>query len=96
LAKLRLAYWHAVAGGRKEALRIVSEVEQLSKTRYVSPTGLAIIFAALDERDKAFAWLDKAVELQTPLEGLKVNPEWDPLRSDPRFQDLLRRMNFPP
>lgn len=63
-----------------------------------APSGLlARVYAQLGEKDAAFHWLEKAyVEHAAGLTTLKVHPAWDPLRSDPRFQDLERRMNFPP
>jgi predicted deacetylase len=58
---------------------------------------IAQIYTALRDFDQACAWLEKAYEERTYiLIMLKVGPRNDPLRSDPRFQDLLRRMNFPP
>ena len=57
---------------------------------------LANVHTCLGDRDHAFAWLEIAYKERDPaLQGLKVDPNWDNLRSDPRFQDLLRRMNFP-
>jgi len=57
----------------------------------------AKIYAALGEKDQAFEWLEKAYEgREGTLGGLKVNPKMDNLRSDPRFSDLLRRLNFEP
>ncbi len=55
------------------------------------------LYAALGDKQEAFKWLQKAYEARDGQLGfLKVNPFMDSLRSDPRFQDLLRRMNFPP
>jgi tetratricopeptide (TPR) repeat protein len=57
---------------------------------------VALIYAGLGERDRAFEWLEKAYEAHdNGMVSLKVDPALDSLRSDPRFQDLLRRMNFP-
>jgi tetratricopeptide (TPR) repeat protein len=92
-----LARAYAVAGKRTEALRIVSNLRQLSKQRYVSPFGIAMIYTALGDSDQTFAWLEKAHEDRSVgLIALKVDPWVDPLRSNPRFQNLFRRMNFPP
>jgi hypothetical protein len=58
--------------------------------------GLALVYAGLGEKDQAFEWLGKAFgEGDMGMLFLKIDPPLDPLRSDPRFQDLLRRMNFP-
>jgi hypothetical protein len=55
------------------------------------------IYAALGDPGRAFQWLDKAYrDRASALVRLKAEPGFDSLRSDPRFQDLLRRMNFPP
>ncbi len=54
------------------------------------------IYVGLGEKDKAFEWLEKAYEdrsIGSSFAGIKVDPVFDPLRSDPRFADLLRRMN---
>jgi len=62
----------------------------------VSPFDIALIYTALGEKDTAFAWLAKAVaEHSTWLVYSKWEPRLDPLRSDPRFQDLLRRIGLP-
>ena len=57
---------------------------------------LAFIYGELGEKDRAFAWLERGYrERDAAYSALNVDPCWDPLRSDPRFRDLLRRMNFP-
>jgi len=67
-----------------------------AKREHVSPGLFAISYAHLGEKDEAFEQLEKAFEEGENISNLKVHPEWDPLRSDPRFQDLLRRMNLEP
>jgi hypothetical protein len=63
----------------------------------VGAYNIATIYASLGKKDQAFDWLEKSYEDRTFwLAGLKVDPEMDTLRSDPRFKELLRRMNFPP
>jgi len=92
-----LARGYAAAGRRTEALKIISDLRELSKRRYVSAYGIAQIYTALGDFDHAWAWLEKAFEERSfQLIWLKVDPTIDALRSDPRFQDLLHRMNFPP
>jgi hypothetical protein len=60
------------------------------------PVYASIYYAQLGDKDQAFVWLEKAYEKhEVAMILLKVYPSWDPLRDDPRFQDLLRRMNFP-
>jgi tetratricopeptide (TPR) repeat protein len=92
-----LARAYAAVGRRTEALKIISQLRGLSKRRYVSSYVIAHIYAALGDFDQACAWLEKAYEERTfELSNLNVDPRFDRLRSDPRFQALLRRMNFPP
>jgi hypothetical protein len=67
-----------------------------TKQRYVSPLDIAEFHAQLGQRDEAFAWLEKAYDERSVwMAQLSGEPKFDPLRSDPRFQDLVRRMNFP-
>jgi serine/threonine protein kinase/Tfp pilus assembly protein PilF len=95
LALLGCAYGHA--GKRPEALRLLNQLQSRSKRQYVSPYFVTWFYAGLGERDKAFQCLEKAYTEGNPMLALlKVDALFDPLRSDPRFQDLLRRMNFPP
>ena len=69
----------------------------LTGKRYDLGTHIAAIYAALGNKDEAFAWLDNAYEAHTfVLIELKVNPMFDMLRSDPRFVDLLGRMRLAP
>jgi hypothetical protein len=94
LALLGCAYGHA--GKRPEALRLLNQLQSRSKRQYVSPYFVAWFYAGLGEGDKAFQCLEKAYTEGNPMLALlKVDPVFDPLRSDPRFQDHLRRMNFP-
>ena len=62
------------------------------------PGAFAFIYTGLGDKDQAFQWLEKAFEERDTawFPMIKVSPMSDPLRSDPRFQDLLRRLNFPP
>jgi len=68
-----------------------------AKQEYVPPTSFALIYAYLGDKDQAMRWLEESYkEHEFIMTNLNVNPEWDPIRSDPRFQDLLRRMNLEP
>jgi serine/threonine protein kinase/Tfp pilus assembly protein PilF len=92
-----LAYAYAVAGRRNEALKILDEQHRLTKQRDVSPYNFAIIYTGLGDKDRAFEWLTKCVEQRTLIiSHLKSRPLFDPLRSDPRYRELLRRMNLEP
>ncbi len=85
----------AHAGERGKAQEILNKLK--TSKDYVSPGELAILHVALGDKEAALASLEKAYAAHdSQLMYLKVEPEFDPLRSDPRFQDLMRRMNFPP
>jgi tetratricopeptide (TPR) repeat protein len=91
-----LAHACAVAGKQREAGKLIQELKQISKKKYVSPYTIAAVFAGLGNRSEAFSWLAKAFKVRDgALPFLKVNPRFAPLRSDPRFQRLLRRLNLP-
>jgi tetratricopeptide (TPR) repeat protein len=91
-----LGHARALAGQRDEALAIVTQLMELSKRQYVSSYEVARIYAGLGDHDQVFTWLDRAYEERASwMAYLQVDPTLDPFRSDPRFQDLLRRMNFP-
>jgi len=92
-----LAWAYAQGGRRREALAVLDDVERLSRQRYFSWYNVAAAYAALGEKDETFRWLEKAYEDRTDwIVNLRQDFRLDPLRSDPRYQDLLRRMNFPP
>jgi tetratricopeptide (TPR) repeat protein len=90
-----LGYTYAVAGQRSSAQKILDELEGLSKKRYVSPYFIAIVHAGRGETDKALEWLEKASDDRSEmLAWLKVAPEVDRLRPDPRFASIMRRVGF--
>ena len=93
-ALIYLGRVYALSGKRNEAMAILDKLKTTEK--YVSPTELAILYAALGDKEKAFVSLEKAfTERDFQLTSLKVEPGYDPLRDDPRFQDLMRRVGFP-
>ena len=92
-----LGHAYALSGNRRRAQELLADLKRLSKKRYVSGYDMAVIYSGLREPDQAFAWLEKAYQdREGSLVYLKVEPWLDPIRSDPRFQDLIRRMAFPP
>jgi TolB-like protein/DNA-binding winged helix-turn-helix (wHTH) protein/tetratricopeptide (TPR) repeat protein len=96
LAMAGLAHIYAVSGRKTEARTILAELQTLSEHKYVPATDTALIYAGLGEKDKSFAWLDKAYEEHSfTLSNVKVEPRFAPLRSDSRFADLLRRIGLP-
>jgi TolB-like protein/DNA-binding winged helix-turn-helix (wHTH) protein len=75
----------------------LESLQEKSKREYVSPMDLVVAHARLGNPEQTLAWLEEAYRQHGPgLSSLKVDPYFDFLRSNPRFQDLLRRMNFPP
>jgi adenylate cyclase len=88
-----LAYTHAAAGDRAEAQRLLEGL--LSEAQHGRPpaAAIALIYGQLGDRDNAFRWLERAVEERSSfLLFIKVSPRVDPLRSDPRFRELLQRI----
>jgi len=95
MAALRKAY---EAGGWNGVRRLWldRQKEAMSKGKCVSPVSHAGTYAQLGDKGQAMVWLEKGLKQRdVRMAYLKIDPEFDPLRSDPRFQDLLRRMNFP-
>jgi tetratricopeptide (TPR) repeat protein len=93
LAEIALDY--ALAGKSAEARQAVRDLLANPRHIYVSAYGIAAVYAALGDKDQAFAQLEQAYAQHSQfLDFLKVDPELDSLRSDPRFQNLLGRMNL--
>jgi eukaryotic-like serine/threonine-protein kinase len=91
-----VGYVYAAAGKKAEAQKTLEELKELSKERYVSQYNIACIYAGLNDKDQAFQWLEHAYQERSFMMALlKVDIAWDNLRDDPRFKDLLRRMNLP-
>ncbi len=85
---------YAAAGRREEARKLTDEVRQ-SAVATNSPSAIAVLYAALGDKQAAFAWLEQAYNThQSDLVSIKVDPAFDPLRSDPRFADLLKRVGL--
>jgi len=90
---MALARW----GKRTEAQAVLDKLFKLSheQGRWVPPVHFAIIYSAMGNKDEAIAWLNKAIEQHDPkLAFLKVGQGWENLRSDPRFQDIMKRVGF--
>ena len=91
-----LGHGYAVAGRRADALRILDELTEMSSHRYVAARSIAEIHIGLNDVDSALAWLEKAfLQRNGWLIHIRENPRYDRLRGDPRYLDLVRRMNFP-
>jgi tetratricopeptide (TPR) repeat protein len=91
-----LGHAYGRAGERDKALKALEELKQLSQREHVAPGAFAFIYTGLGDKDQAFEWLDKAYEERDTawFPMIRVNPMSDPLRSDPRFQDLIRRLGL--
>jgi TolB-like protein/DNA-binding winged helix-turn-helix (wHTH) protein/Flp pilus assembly protein TadD len=91
-----LGHAYAASGKKAEARKILRELDEQSKHRYVSPYDHALIYAGLTENDQAIAWLEKAEEQSVPLHHINVDQRFNSLRADQRYQQLLRHIGFPP
>jgi TolB-like protein/Tfp pilus assembly protein PilF len=93
-----LSYGYGVTGKRAEAQKVLDKMNEISKQKHVSAVFMAKIYAGLQDKERAFDWLEKAYEDRSIVSVgfVKTNPMFDPLRSDPRFSDLLRRTNLQP
>jgi len=90
-----LARTYAVSGRTTEARKLLDQLMEQSKRRYVSPFYVAIVYAGLGENDQALDWIEKAYkDRSNAIVFAKVNPQLDTLRSTPRFQSLLHRLAF--
>ncbi len=95
LIKAELGHALAASGNRAEAQEILDELIQLSSQRYISPYPIATIYAGLGDKEKAFEWINKAVEDRADfLVYAQVDPRLDPLRGDPRFNDLIEELSL--
>ena len=93
-----LGHAHAVFKRRGYAQKALTKLHKLSERRFVSAYDFAIIYVGLEEADQAFKWLERAYEecSFSMLMSLKAEPRLETLRSDPRFQDLVRRVGLLP
>ncbi len=86
---------YARAGRRGEARKLLEELIARSREQYVPPHAFVHIYAALGDREKVFEWLEKSYqERSNSLLWLGTDPQFDPYRSDPRFENLLRRVGL--
>jgi tetratricopeptide (TPR) repeat protein len=97
LAKGSLAYVHAKSGNRAEAYRVLDEISRLPKNEDAPLMMMAGTYACLGDKDKAIERLEKLYEVRdAPLMHIKVDPMLDSIRSDPRYEELLRRIGLTP
>ena len=86
---------YAAQGKRAEALQTIKQLEDMSGTSQSEALWIAKVYAALGDKEMALTWLDRGLAGQSLGNFYKDEPVWDPIRSDPRFADLLRRMGVP-
>jgi adenylate cyclase len=92
-----LAITYARLGRKQEAQKVLGELIQIANTRYLPGEVIASVYVALGDRDDAFRWLDRAVkEHSGAIHGIAFEREFRPLRGDPRFADVLRRIGLDP
>lgn len=90
-----LAVAQARAGRRDDANKLLQEIIAQSSKRFVAPEEIARVHAALGNIDEVFEWLERGFEARSRgMIFLNINRSWDPVREDPRFQDILERMNL--
>ncbi len=83
-------------GHQAQAKQILARLDQMSHSKYVTPCGVALVYAGMDDNNQAFAWLNKAYEGRNHwLVWLNRDPRWDRLRSDPRFPELKKKIGLP-
>lgn len=88
-------YIYAVAGRRNEAIKILAELHEFSKRHYHDAFWTAVAYVGLGDRDKAFEWLNKAYEERSAsMVFIKTEPALYPLRSDPRFIELYKKIGL--
>jgi len=92
-----LGYLYAVSGRRGEAQKLLAQLLDEGRSKPVSAYNVAKIYTGLGEKEQSFSWLERAIaerDSNLTMPGIKPDVQLDPLRSDPRFQDLLRRMHL--
>ena len=90
-----LGYCYAISGKPAEARKLLRDLEEQSRRRYISPMTLALVHVGLAEHDAAFEWLEQAYEVKAlMLTSIRMDTRYGMLSSDPRFDDLLRRIGF--
>lgn len=93
----QLGHMYAIAGRRVEALKVIGQLKELSRKRYVSVYEFAVLYAGLGDRDEAFRWLEKVGDDRSEFFSVvDVDPRLDALHSDPRFSALRRAVGLEP
>jgi TolB-like protein len=91
-----LGFWLAKSGKRDEALKLLSELKQEATKNYVQGDSIALIYIGLGDKAEALNWLEKHMSSRAETaNGYAVSPQLDDLRDEPRFKEMLKRMNLP-
>jgi TolB-like protein/Tfp pilus assembly protein PilF len=90
-----LGHAYASSGNKTEAVKILGQLQELSKQRYVSAYSLAIVYLGLGDKEEALRWLEKSYQDRagTDIGSIKIDPLLDPLRGDPRFEALVAKVS---
>lgn len=90
-----LGHTYGAAGKRKEAIKILNKLKEMAKKRYVEPHSLALVYIGLNDKNKAFEWLEKAfAERTAALTYIKVWPLFNHLQDDSRYNEMVKRMGL--
>jgi tetratricopeptide (TPR) repeat protein len=96
-SELCIALWHAHAGKREIALDMLNTFLTRSETEYVPPSFIGVLYFTLGDIDKGFEWLEKACDGgDVWLPSIQTSPRAAPVRSDPRFRAILKKMGLEP
>ena len=91
-----VGYIHGRMGRFADARKVLADLLTQSKSVYIAPSNFVKVYVGLGDKEQAFAWLEKGYQQRDFwLTTLKSEPMYDTLRSDPRFQELVRRIGFP-
>ena len=92
-----LGYIYGKSGNKGDAQKMLDELHLRAKTEFVSPYDFALVYVALGDKEKTFEMLEEAIRKRVigTHAGLRLDPSWDGLRSDPRFAELMQRAELP-
>jgi TolB-like protein/Flp pilus assembly protein TadD len=92
-----IGHLYGQMGRRADALRMLERFQAMSAQGYVSPYGPALVYLGLGDREQTITWLQRSYDERSNwMVWLLKDPRWDPMRGDPRFEDIVKRVGFPP
>ena len=95
MALSSLGYGYGVTGKRSEAIAIAKELEEKYARRESNGRYVAAVYLGLGEKDQAFEWLEKDFQTKEDLTWIRWVVAYESIRDDPRYRDLLKRLNLP-